>query len=474
MQLPDRSTLSFQAIMDETLALQIEEAADVEEWNMNEFENVTEFKDMDEFNDVVKETERVSDEPQGASSSCQADLDFALALQLQEAEEAQYDDERRVAQNGMTQKVICHSRSDEFARTLKAFNGQPSSSSMDFEQPYNEEDNDIDDNVLAKGREKAKGIRQSGRVERAKHATNEAVLDTKTRLLLLKLMNHTSSPSSDESEEGYLANLHGILRTGKEANVYAGDYVIQSSSLEEKPQNQNKKTISCVVKIFRTTLSSFRNRLDYVKGDFRYPQYPNGKKSQQVQQWTHKEYANLCRAQQAGLATPTPLGVKDHVLMLSLIPALAKNPRVPAPQLRELTPKSLSRKAWSRVYLELVSGVRQLYQVARLVHADLSPYNVLVGLKKVWFIDFGQSVDVSHPEALMFLERDMTHILTFMRQHVEDDLLLSLEEFRQLVTSDELVLGEYPAAFHQLWTQLNITYTLQGKAKDRAQKKGQA
>ena len=54
--------------------------------------------------------------------------------------------------------------------------------------------------------------------------------------------------------------MHGLLRTGKEANVYGGRYVTRDGP-----------SVECVIKIFRTTLAGFRNRSEYVKGDCRFP-----------------------------------------------------------------------------------------------------------------------------------------------------------------------------------------------------------
>ena len=47
--------------------------------------------------------------------------------------------------------------------------------------------------------------------------------------------------------------------------------------------------------------------------------------------------------------------------------------------------------------------MRQLYHVARLVHADLSEYNVLVHKGELVVIDVSQSVELDHPRALDFL-----------------------------------------------------------------------
>ena len=54
-----------------------------------------------------------------------------------------------------------------------------------------------------------------------------------------------------------------------------------------------------------------------------------------------------------------------------------------------------------------------MYQKCRLVHADLSEYNLLWHRERVFFIDVGQSVEPSHPNGLEFLLRDCTNVSGF-------------------------------------------------------------
>lgn len=51
----------------------------------------------------------------------------------------------------------------------------------------------------------------------------------------------------------------------------------------------------------------------------------------------------------------------------------------------------------------MVLMVRALYQRCRLVHADLSEYNVLVHDNTLYCIDVSQAVELDHPRAFDFL-----------------------------------------------------------------------
>ena len=54
-------------------------------------------------------------------------------------------------------------------------------------------------------------------------------------------------------------------------------------------------------------------------------------------------------------------------------------------------------------YTEMVVIVRTLFQTCKLVHADLSEYNILYWKGEIFIIDVSQSVDLDHPKALDFL-----------------------------------------------------------------------
>lgn len=59
--------------------------------------------------------------------------------------------------------------------------------------------------------------------------------------------------------------------------------------------------------------------------------------------------------------------------------------------------------------------MRQMYQICRLVHGDLSEYNLLYLDGEVWVIDVSQAVEHTHPKALEFLRRDCECIAKFFQ-----------------------------------------------------------
>ena len=203
----------------------------------------------------------------------------------------------------------------------------------------------------------------------------EEVFDRSTLMIVYRLLNR-----------GYLKNIHGVLRSGKEARIYWGI---------------GKDNKQVAIKIFLTTSREFKKgRLAYIQGDQRFKNVKRDTRSL-INLWALKEFRNLQEANSAGVRVPVPLKVMGNVLLMEYI----GNRDGPAPLLRE-TP--LNHPA--RVYDKIAESVRRLYQKAQLVHGDLSEYNIMmVGLDPV-LIDFAQAVTVEHPMAQIFLERDLIQL----------------------------------------------------------------
>ena len=62
---------------------------------------------------------------------------------------------------------------------------------------------------------------------------------------------------------------------------------------------------------------------------------------------------------------------------------------------------------YSDLYQELLLTVRKMYHECKLVHADLSEYNILYHDSHLYIIDVSQSVEHDHPHAFDFLRNDV-------------------------------------------------------------------
>jgi RIO kinase 1 len=63
--------------------------------------------------------------------------------------------------------------------------------------------------------------------------------------------------------------------------------------------------------------------------------------------------------------------------------------------------------SYSDLYQELLLTVRKMYHECKLVHADLSEYNILYHDSHLYIIDVSQSVEHDHPHAFDFLRNDV-------------------------------------------------------------------
>jgi len=231
-------------------------------------------------------------------------------------------------------------------------------------------------------------------------------------------------------QDGHIDAFGGPISTGKEANVYtalgggsdARSASGQSSDDEEPRDNQ------VAVKVYRINASDFRDMRGYLDGDPRFEGIGSDKKKV-VTAWVRKEYANLKRAQQAGVRVPNPIAVQRNVLVMEYIATEEGR----AKRLNEVHIEN------PETAFEVVREyMRRLYD-AGLVHGDLSEYNIVFHEGQLVVIDLGQAVTVHHGNAQDYLERDCENVANFFsRQGVDvtaDDLLAYVKRADE--TADE-------------------------------------
>lgn len=80
-----------------------------------------------------------------------------------------------------------------------------------------------------------------------------------------------------------------------------------------------------------------------------------------------------------------------------------------SPRLKDAEPQ-ISSSSYFDLYQELLLTVRKMYQECKLVHADLSEYNILYHDSHLYIIDVSQSVEHDHPHAFDFLRNDVKNI----------------------------------------------------------------
>lgn len=198
--------------------------------------------------------------------------------------------------------------------------------------------------------------------------------------------------------KGVLDELKGVVSSGKEARVYWG----------VSPQGKD-----LAVKIYLSATAEFRKSIyKYIIGDPRFEQIPRGNFRKLVYEWTRKEYRNLKRMRSAGVRVPEPIAFSGNVLVMEFLGEKGRRAPLLAEAIDELTGEEL----WE-IGLQVAEQLRLIVCEARLVHADLSEYNIMVWEGGPWIIDVSQAVEHSHPMAREFLERDIENITRFFLEH---------------------------------------------------------
>jgi RIO kinase 1 len=267
----------------------------------------------------------------------------------------------------------------------------------------------IDDQVTSLSRHAGKlklndqqlglGERSNRTTDKSDRATSEQVLDPRTRMILLQMINRN-----------IVAEVNGCLSTGKEANVYHA-----LSTPEDADTDTVMPPLHRAIKVYKTSILVFKDRDKYVTGEFRFKHgYNKHNNRAMVKVWAEKEMRNLRRIYGSGIPCPEPIYLRLHVLVMSF---LGDRKGVPAPRLKDVELEGEDvEKRWRSLYLQLVGYMRILYRKCRLVHADLSEYNVLYHEEKLWIIDVSQSVEHDHPRSLEFLRMDIKNVSDYFRR----------------------------------------------------------
>ncbi len=211
-----------------------------------------------------------------------------------------------------------------------------------------------------------------------KRAVIESVFDERTVFNLNKLLIN-----------GPLDRVEGVISAGKEANVYLA-YDTEGNEV--------------AIKIYKIDSNTSRWMRNYIIGDPRFKKIPHNV-SKTIFLWASKEFKNLKRAYKVGLSVPKPIYIRNNILIMEYIGFES----IPAPLLKDIkTPKEPLN-----LFSEILNFIKQLYNKAKLVHGDLSEFNILYHNQQPVIIDISQAVSTQHPKAEVYLARDIKNIFNF-------------------------------------------------------------
>lgn len=232
---------------------------------------------------------------------------------------------------------------------------------------------------------------------REKFKTLKNVFDLFTERNLFKLIT-----------QGYFEGLESPISIGKEANIFTA---------------LNKTKERLIVKIYRLSTCDFMKMYDYLKFDPRIKRLKRSRR-QIIFVWAQREYRNLLKARAAGVSVPTPFTCLYNIIAMELIGV-----GDPAKRLKDSPPLDPVK-----FYDDLIFEIKKLY-AAGLIHADLSPFNILNCKEHPVLIDFSQATTIDNPMSLEYLKRDIHNITTYFRRLEikidEEELLNDIQNFKK-------------------------------------------
>lgn len=201
------------------------------------------------------------------------------------------------------------------------------------------------------------------------------VLDKTTMFTMYEMINNK-----------IILYVNGIVKAGKESALF---WAVD-------PQGKD-----VALKVYLTSTSSFKKRAPYIIGDPRFKHLKKGTRNM-VYLWAQKEFRNLNQCIKHDLPVAKPLHVSKNVLAMEFV----GKEGIPATTLHET-------EVDENDYSQTMQIIEKLYKKAKLVHGDLSEYNIFKTENGLIVFDFGSAVDTMHPNAQNFLERDIKNMSYF-------------------------------------------------------------
>lgn len=207
----------------------------------------------------------------------------------------------------------------------------------------------------------------------------QSVFDAKTQRALLKL-----------GDRGLVNKVYGEIESGKESAIFLAD---------------SSEHGRILLKIYMTRAGSFREMKQYLRGDKRFRNVKDDRRSV-IEEWTKKEFRNLQKASDI-VSCPEAITCQNNILAMEFIGEEFS----PYPKLKDVEIENPQTG-----YQQVIKGIERLWKEKKIVHGDLSEYNILVEEDRLVWIDFSQGVHKTHPEAKNLLRRDIDRVSDFFRR----------------------------------------------------------
>ncbi len=214
---------------------------------------------------------------------------------------------------------------------------------------------------------------------------------------------------------GHTVEILSSIKSGKEASVFSAllDGRLVAVKIYTNPEER-----------------AFQNSNPYLAGKF----YKRASEERAVgkgntfgrrlkqDSWITREFFMLQKLHKAGAVIPEPILHIENALFLELL----GDDEVIANRLIDTV---LSGEEAVLAFQSVLKSTKIFWDLG-IVHGDLSPYNILWWKSQPYIIDFPQAIDVrTHPDARVFLERDLKNIVKYFRKFITVDFEEVLSRF---------------------------------------------
>lgn len=210
----------------------------------------------------------------------------------------------------------------------------------------------------------------------------------------------------------YFDELKNPIKTGKEGDVY----------LAMKIGDEGEEFRA--IKIYRVTSANFKKISEYITRDFRFRNI-KGNMRKVIMTWSQKEFRNLQNCYKVNMNVPFPYKIINNVIIMEYIEGeMLKDTEIKNPKL---------------FFDKLLEQLKIMIYEAKLIHGDLSEFNILVKDQEPYIIDLGQAMSIKNLDDFQtyydLFERDISNVVKYFNKNYK--LSLDLEEIKNILKAKE-------------------------------------
>lgn len=187
----------------------------------------------------------------------------------------------------------------------------------------------------------------------------------------------------------YFDELGKPIKTGKEGDVY---FAFKDDKI-------------LAIKLYRLTTANFRKISEYISRDYRFKNI-KGNLRKVILRWCEKEYRNLLLCHKSNMSVPYVYKQFNNIIIMEYIEGgMLKDVHIDNPK---------------RFFEILIDQLKVMLNEVKLIHGDLSEFNIMVRDQIPVIIDWGQGISIKNEEDFKeqynLLQRDIKNVCHYFNK----------------------------------------------------------